>query len=76
LTDTRTLITFDLPAEDAREFLSWCKRKGLNPGQGLQQILTMTRRDRDLDRLFDDDGFQSAFASARGTVDPDTDLEA
>jgi len=75
MSNPETSITFDLPAEDAREFLEWCERQGMTPNKGFRQLLAVTRRDRNLDMIFADDGFPAAFKAARGKVDPSTDIE-
>ena len=67
-------LTFKIPSEDAAEFEAWCKRQELSLDDGLRQILATTRRDRNLDLIFEDDRFPAAFQAARGKIDPGTDI--
>jgi hypothetical protein len=68
-------IIIQLSESDTKDFLEWCERLGLSPDEGCSHLLAMTRRDRNLGQLFDDDEFPSAFRAAKGKIDRDIDLE-
>lgn len=75
LTDDTTELTISATAADAEEFTRWCEDQGLTRDQGFTRLLVLTRRDRNVDLLFDDDKFAKAFSAARGKIAPDTVLE-
>lgn len=74
-TDDTTSLTINATAADLEEFSLWCAEEGMTHHQGFKTLLSLTRRERNVTSIFDDDKFAKAFAASRGKVPPDTNLE-